>query len=329
MNMNDSARLKKTAIVFPGQGAQHPGMGQALYDSFPIVREMFEEASDTLGIDMKTLCFEGPSGVLTRTDNAQPALVLVGVAGFRVFMTEQDILPAFLAGHSLGEITALACAGVLDFNSALRIARKRGELMNNVHITTPGPGKMLAILGIHPEKVKEIISQVPGEKGVIALANDNMETQTVISGHQPAVDYAGKLCEQQGASLKAIKVSAPFHCSLMEPAAWAMKEELTKYTFQPFRIPVIANLTAMPYSNHHEVPYFLFKQITSPVLWRQTLDFLYRTAVKEQIEMPPNNLLTKFTQRSSIPVTARQASQSGSRLLYALQKNASSFKENF
>ncbi|MCP5046066.1 MAG: ACP S-malonyltransferase [bacterium] len=296
--------MGKTAVVFPGQGSQYPGMGESFYNRHETVRRVFDEACDVLGFDLKHLSFKGPDEELTRTDNAQPALLTVGVAFYNYFIEETGTQPDFLAGHSLGEITALTCAGVLTFADALRIARKRGELMKKAAADAGGESSMLAVLGLAFHEVEAVCRSVPPEKGVVSVANYNTETQLVISGHKAAVDEVGELCRVRGAVLKEINVGAPFHCSLLAPAAVGMREELDKYSFHAFRVPVISNVTAMPYTNHHEVPFFLVRQVTQPVQWHKSMGFFKRAGVERVVEIGPNSRLTKMIKRSDINLTA-------------------------
>jgi len=291
------------ALVFPGQAAQYVGMGKRLYQTSPLVRETYEQAALTLSQDIKALCFDGPESLLTRTDNAQPALVTTAYAMYRHLVQEHGLEPAFLAGHSLGEITALAAAGVLEFTDALRLAAARGRFMNDEKLTGAQEGKMTAIMGPSLEEVEEACFNA-ASVGIVVAANHNSETQVVISGHRDAVNQVAAGFESKGAVVKEVNVSAPFHCPLMDPAARALQEEMKTYTFHPFQLPVIANVTGMPYTNHHEVPFLLERQVTATVQWHKTLSFCKRAGVDTIVEVGPNSILSKMIKRGNSGIKA-------------------------
>jgi len=288
--------MGKLALLFPGQGAQYVGMLETLYRQSQVVRDTVDRACDLLDMDLKSLCFNGPAERLARTDHAQPVILTAGYAFYRLYMEEVGAAPAFLAGHSLGEITALVCAGVLDFKDALVIARARGLLMQEA--ARENPGIMLAVLGLDLETIETACRSVTTPGKPAAVANINTETQVVISGHPAAVREAGQICRSAGARLAEINVNIPFHCSLLASAARGMRNELKKYSFNPLQTPVVSNVTAMPYTHHHEVAFFLACQVTSPVRWHQGIEFFKRCRVDTLVEMGPNHHLTKMLKRS-------------------------------
>lgn len=289
--------MKHLAFIFPGQGAQTVGMGKELCENFTIARDTFAEANEALGFDLQKLCFEGPSEELTKTEFAQPALLTHSIAAFRVLTAEYGITPKYSAGHSLGEYSALVAAGALNFFDAVRLVNKRGQYMQEA--VPIGVGAMMAVMKIDAEKIAAVCTEVNAEtKEVVSIANYNTAEQLVISGRKSAVEEAGKRLQDLGATVKMLNVSAPFHCSLMTPAADKMLVELKQVSFKPMRWPVIANVTAKPYTNTSDVQQMLATQIASPVLWHDSVRFMNEAGITRAIEMGPGNVLKNMLKRS-------------------------------
>jgi [acyl-carrier-protein] S-malonyltransferase len=270
------------ACVFPGQGAQRVGMGKALVERFPVAREIFEKADSVLRFGLTKLCFEGPEDDLQLTTNSQPALLTVSVAVWRVLQQEIGLTPEVVAGHSLGEYSALVCANALAFEDALRLVRKRGELMQNA--VSPGLGAMAAIIGLDNARVEELCKE-SAQGQVLTPANYNAPSQLVISGHAGAVARATKKASEIGAVSKLLRVSAPFHCPLMEPAAAKLGEELKKVSFSNPEIPVISNVDAMPYQDGGKIATLLVRQMTASVQWEATIRRLAELGVTDVLEL--------------------------------------------
>jgi [acyl-carrier-protein] S-malonyltransferase len=294
------------ALVFPGQGSQVIGMGKALADAFPIARELFQEVDDSLGQKLTALMFEGAESDLRLTENAQPALMAVSVAVTRVLASEGSFrLPEaarFVAGHSLGEYSALCAAGALTVADTARLLKQRGLAMQSA--VPVGIGGMAALLGVELAQAQEIVATVALDE-VCAAANDNAPGQVVISGHLGAVDRAIALAAEKGfkRSVK-LPVSAPFHCSLMQPAADAMREALDKVTIRPPAVPVIANVTAAPVTEPEQIRQLLVAQVTGVVRWRESMLYLKPQGVEQIVECGAGSVLAGLMKRIDKEVAA-------------------------
>ncbi len=285
------------AFLFPGQGSQYIGMGSDFCAEFAVARRTFEEASDALGVNVAKLCFEGEAATLALTANAQPAILTTSVAALRVVLEETEIRPDLVAGHSLGEFTALVASECLGFSDAVSTVRKRGEFMQEA--VPAGVGKMAAVLGLTSEQVSELCAEVAGEESVVSPANFNSPTQTVISGEARAVEAASKLAKEKGARrVVELEVSAPFHCSLMEPAAARLKDVLGEIDFQPIKYPVVTNIGAEANSDSAKVADILVEQVVSPVRWAESLEFLKDSGVSEFLEIGPSKVLSGLVKRT-------------------------------
>ena len=286
------------AFTFPGQGSQIVGMGKTLSQQFAEARAVFEEVDDALGQKLSTIMFEGPEDTLTLTANAQPALMAVSMAVLRV-MEEQGLnlkeKVAFVAGHSLGEYSALCAAGTFSLADTARLLRIRGEAMQDA--VGVGEGAMAAIIGLDEDTVEEICSSVLGE-GVCQIANDNGGGQLVISGETNAINAACKIASEKGAKRAIIlPVSAPFHSSLMQPAADAMKEALLDVNKNAPLVPLIPNVTVEPESDPQHIIELLVHQVTGRVRWRETIEWFAQNGVDTLFEIGSGKVLTGLARR--------------------------------
>ena len=287
----------KTAFIFPGQGSQAVGMGKALYDTYPEARAVFDAADDALGEKLSTLCFEGPEEALKLTANTQPAILTVSVAAHAVFSKRFGAAPAFVAGHSLGEYSALVAAEALSLADAVRAVRARGTFMQQA--VPQGVGAMAAVLGLAPEKVKEICDAV-AEGQVVAPANYNDPQQTVIAGHAEGVERASAKLKEAGAKrVVALPVSAPFHCALMQPVVAQLAQVLSKVTFATPRFPVVSNVEAAPNQDAARIAELLLRQVTGSVRWVECVQALEKEGVTQVFELGPGKVLCGLVRRIS------------------------------
>jgi [acyl-carrier-protein] S-malonyltransferase len=281
--------MGKLAFLFPGQASQYPGMGRELAGNHPAARSVFDEADRALGFSVSDLCFNGTEEALKLTANTQPAILTVSVAAYRV-LAENGVEPAFVAGHSLGEFSALVAAGSLEFSDAVRLVRRRGEYMQSA--VPEGVGAMAAILGLAPAQVAGICRQA-ADGQVVAPANLNSPEQTVISGHAEAVKRAVELASAGGAKRAVIlPVSAPFHSSLMQPAAQRLEADLRATPFQPLRVPLVNNADAELTTSGDEARESLIRQVTLPVRWEESVRELIEQGVNTFVEVGPGRVLT-------------------------------------
>ena len=286
----------KIAFIFPGQGSQFVGMGKELYDRYEIVREYYDRADRKLGTGLKKLMFEGPKEELTLTYNAQPAILTMSVALYKLMQSTLRIEPEMCMGHSVGEYSALTAVSALSFEDAVNAVRKRGEAMQAA--VKPGQGTMAAVVGIDESKIKEILTHVQAETGaIVEVANYNSRDQIVISGHTIAVDYAMDLLRSHGARLvKKLDVSAPFHSSLMEPAVVEMQKVLNDIKLNSMDYPVVFNVDATVHPPH-DIAGMLLKQLVSPVRWVDTIIYAIQNGVDTFVEIGPGKVLTGLVKR--------------------------------
>jgi [acyl-carrier-protein] S-malonyltransferase len=279
----------KTAFLFPGQGSQYAGMGKSLADNFPVAREAFDEADAALGLCISKLCFEGPAEALQLTENTQPALLAVSIAAFRV-LHEKGLKPDFVAGHSLGEYSALVAAGSIEFADAVRLVRKRGEYMQAA--VPQGVGAMAALLKLPEGKLDDILSEcAQGE--IVSAANLNSPDQIVIAGHAAAVARAVEQAKAAGARRAVLlQVSAPFHCSLMAPAQERLARDLNATSFRDLAMPLVNNWQAQLIHTGDEAREGLFQQVPNPVRWTQTIRALAGAGVTRFVEVGAGGVLT-------------------------------------
>ena len=293
------------AFVFPGQGSQFIGMGKDLAESFTEAREVFQEVDDALSQSLSTLMFDGDEADLNMTENTQPALMAVSVAVTRVLQKQGGInlgdCSAFVAGHSLGEYSALTAAGVIGLSDTAQLLKLRGTSMQKA--VPVGVGSMAAVLGLDFDVVAEIAKEAAGDQ-ICAAANDNSDGQVVVSGHKEAVERAVALATERGAKRAIIlPVSAPFHCDLMAPAADAMAPALADTIFNVPIVPVVANVTAAKESDPEVLKDLLVKQITGMVRWRETVLYMKEQGVEEMVEIGAGKVLSGLARRIDRSIT--------------------------
>lgn len=279
----------KTAFQFPGQGSQYAGMGKTLAEKFPVAQKTFSEADDALGFPLSKLCFEGPAETLQLTENTQPALLAVSIAAFRV-LQEQGVHPDYVAGHSLGEYSALVASGSLNFADALRLVRKRGQYMQAA--VPAGIGAMAALLKLPDGKLEAILAEA-SQGEIVSAANLNSPDQTVIAGHAAAVQRAVELAKTAGARRAILlQVSAPFHCSLMQPAQEKLAADLNATEFRDLAVPLVNNWHAALIRTGAEAREGLYQQVPNPVRWTETIRKLASEGVTRFVEVGAGGVLT-------------------------------------
>jgi [acyl-carrier-protein] S-malonyltransferase len=296
------------AFVFPGQGSQQVGMGRALAEASTAAREVFDEVDEALGQKLSTLMWEGPEDELTLTENAQPALMAVSLAVVRVLMAEHGIAittPAYVAGHSLGEYSALAAAGTFGLADTARLLKLRGQAMQRA--TPVGTGAMAALIGLDYEAAAMVARDAAlGE--ICQPANDNAPGQVVVSGHRSAVERAVELAKARGARRALmLTVSAPFHCTLMQPAAEVMAEALETVEMKPPVVPLVANVTAGALKDPAAIRESLVRQVTATVRWRECVAFMANDGVSFFAELGSGKVLSGLARRIAPDATAAAA----------------------
>lgn len=290
--------MAKWAALYPGQGSQYVGMGKELRDGSDTARRTFEEADDALGYRLSEIFLEGDARTLTRTEFTQPALLTVGVAAHRAFVERLGAEPDCAAGHSLGEWTALACAGAIGFADALRLVALRGKFMQEA--ADEGAGAMCAVLGIGREEVEDMCRRLSAPGAEVVVSNRNSPEQTVVSGRAEAVRRAAEELERLGARTAYLNVGAPFHSPLMEPAAAKLAEALGGFEFKEPRWPVLSNVTGEPHSGGSDgIARRLVEQIASPVRWDEAMRYLVRAGVPAAVELGPQTVLTRLAKANA------------------------------
>jgi [acyl-carrier-protein] S-malonyltransferase len=278
------------AFIFPGQGSQNPGMGKDLAENFPAAKQVFEEADEALGFALSELCFNGPADQLQLTENTQPAILTTSVATLKAMQQEGFSGPAFVAGHSLGEYSALVSANALPLVGAVKTVRARGSYMQEA--VPVGTGAMAAILGADLQTVQEACDEA-AQNEICSPANINSPGQIVIAGHAAAIDRAIPILKERGAK-RAVKlnVSAPFHCALMKPAQDRLAADLEEISFADLTVPVITNVDAKPVNRGADARESLVRQVSSPVRWLESVEFLINQGVQTFIEIGPGKVLS-------------------------------------
>ena len=294
------------AFVFPGQGSQDVGMGRELAQAYPAARQVFEEVDDALGESLSHIMWEGPKDVLTLTENAQPALMAASMPVMRVLEIEKGFQLAdhvsYVAGHSLGEYSALAAAGALSIGDAARLLRARGRAMQRA--VPVGQGAMAALLGVGLDVAEKVAAEA-AQGDVCQIANDNEPTQVVLSGHKTAIDRVAEIGKKHGVRRALpLPVSAPYHCSLMQPAADVRAEELAKVEVRRPRVPVVANVVAEPISDPDEIRKRLVEQVTGTVRWRECVLRMGALGVTQFYEIGTGKVLSGLIKRILPEATA-------------------------
>jgi [acyl-carrier-protein] S-malonyltransferase len=301
----------KVAFLFPGQGSQKVGMGADLAREFPAARRVFEEADEALGFALSRMCFEGPEEDLRLTANTQPATLATSIAALRAFQSECSIKPEVAAGHSLGEYSTLVAAGALTLSDAVRAVRERGRLMQDA--CPPGQGAMAALIGLDLEAVKELCAEAAQDGEVAVPANLNAPGQIVISGDAGAVRRALEAAKGRGAGASVeLKVSAPFHCPLMQPARAGMEPVLERLPIGPLNFGVIANVTAKVNRAADAVKALLLEQITGSVRWEESMGTLAAAGVGETVEFGAGRVLAGLMRRINRNIKVRSAEDAAS-----------------
>lgn len=288
--------MPRTAILFTGQGAQSVGMGKDIAAVSPLAAEVFDRANEIVGYDLKSLCFEGPAEKLEHTDIQQPAIFTASVAIWRALNDGKDLgeVPTAMAGLSLGEYTALFAAGAVSFEDALRLVKRRGELMQSTALANPGG--MVAALGLEPQKVEEICREASAA-GIVGPANFNCPGQIVISGEKSPCELAAKLIDAAGGMAKPLKVAGAFHSALMKPAADGLAAVLEKTQFASPAVPVVANVNCQYHAGPDTIRRWLTDQLTCPVRWQASIERLLADGIERFVEIGPGKVLAGFMRK--------------------------------
>jgi [acyl-carrier-protein] S-malonyltransferase len=285
---------RRIVCVFPGQGSQFVGMGQELCQTDATVRDLYQEANEALGYDLQRLCFEGPESELMLTQHTQPAILVHSIALWTL-LRSRDVQPVLLAGHSLGEYSALVAAGVLAFADAVRLVHQRGRLMQAA--VPPGAGSMAALLGVPRQDVEALCVEF-AQDGILQPANYNEAGQIVIAGETARVEAVVEAVKTRrlGKS-RLLKVSAPFHCQMLRPAAERLAPLLAEVSYGPFAFPVLSNVTAKPHPSSQEVQELLVTQVCAPVRWDESMQYAVAQGCKSMLEVGPGKVLAGMMRR--------------------------------
>ena len=289
-----------SALLFPGQGSQLVGMGKEFYTKFDLVKKIFNEADERLNYPISKIILEGPVDELQLTKNTQPAILTVSYSIFKILKDEFEFefeQCKYFAGHSLGEYSALVCSDCLDFSDAIYLLNERGKAMQEA--VPIGEGSMIAVLGVDIKEIYKLIETREEKNGVCEIANDNAEGQVIISGDTENVNAFQKTLKNKKIKSIPLKVSAPFHCSLMKTAAEKMKDKINNTAFKTPKFKIINNVTATPETNIINIKKLLVNQIASTVKWRESIIYMVEKGVKNLIEIGPGKVLTSMAKRST------------------------------
>ena len=288
------------AIIFPGQGSQKAGMATEFEKNFQIVKDIFEQADDILKFKLSEIILRGSDEELKKTEITQPAILTTSFAIFTVLKSEFNFNLSnvkFLAGHSLGEYSALVASGSLSFKDAISLVHRRGKLMQEA--VPLGQGSMLAVMGIENNELKELINNFDKKNGVCEIANDNAKGQIIISGEKIALNKFNEVLKEKKKRSVFLPVSAPFHCSLMKSAANEMDKLLQNIEFENAQIQLISNVTALPLEKKEDIAKLLFEQIFSPVRWRESIEYMIKKGITDFIEIGPGKVLSGLVKRTN------------------------------
>ncbi len=285
--------MKKIAFIFPGQGSQYPGMGKEFFDNYTEAKDIFDEADNALGFPISQLCFNGPMEALSLTENTQPAILTVSIAAFEV-IKKNGITPFVVAGHSLGEYSAVVAGGGMSFSDAVALVKKRGQFMQEAY--PEGKGMMAAIIGLDKEALNGVCKEASNE-GVVSPANMNSPVQVVIAGEKNAVQKAMELAKGQGARVVPLPVSVPSHCRLMEPVGKRLETELNRIKIKDLSIPLINNADAKTITDSAVIKDSLVRQLSYPLLWVDSILRITKMGVDTFIEAGPGSVLSGLVKR--------------------------------
>ena len=288
-----------SVLLFPGQGSQSIGMGLEFYKNFNYVKRIFEEADDKLKYSISKIILEGPENELQLTKNTQPAILTISYSIFKILSEEYGLnlkSYKYFAGHSLGEYSALVCSESLNFNDAVYLLHERGKAMQEA--VPLGKGSMIAILGLKTDEIQNLINNRENKKGICEIANDNANGQVIVSGDKENVEDFKIQIKEKNIKTIPLKVSAPFHCSLMRPAAEKMKEKINKTNFKSPKINIINNVTAKPENDAGKIKKLLIDQIYSTVRWRESILNMHKEGIKNFVEIGPGKVLTSMVKRT-------------------------------
>ena len=294
------------ALIFPGQGSQSVGMGYELYKNFDLVKKIFKEADEKLNFPISKIILNGPENDLKLTENTQPAILTISYSIFKLITEEFNISLknfTFFAGHSLGEYSALVSSGSLLFTDAVLLLHQRGKLMQEA--VPAGRGSMIAVMGINLDDLNKFIKEINVKKGVCEIANDNSNSQVILSGDKSAIEEISKILKNNKKKSIPLPVSAPFHCSLMKPAAKKMEKNILETNFINPEVKIVSNVTAQVFKNPDDIKKLLIDQIFSKVRWRESVEYMISNGVKEFIEVGPGKVLTGLMKRIDDKVTSK------------------------
>ena len=294
------------ALIFPGQGSQSVGMGYELYKNFDLVKKIFKEADEKLNFPISKIILNGPETDLKLTENTQPAILTISYSIFKLITEEFNISLknfTFFAGHSLGEYSALVSSGSLLFTDAVLLLHQRGKFMQEA--VPAGKGSMIAVMGINLDDLNKFIKEINVNKGVCEIANDNSNSQVILSGDKSAIEEISKILKNNKKKSIPLPVSAPFHCSLMKPAAKKMEKNILETNFINPDIQIVSNVTAQVVKNPDDIKKLLIDQIFSKVRWRESVEYMISNGVKEFIEVGPGKVLSGLVKRINDKVSSK------------------------